>query len=115
MDFESTFSFLFFAVFALLVGAFIFKMIKHGGLKAAFFDAPIERTVGEVAGASGKLMSMAVKVHILGGGAPDKAIGLEFVAKSIGSYQMTPITLSASEAKKLATLLQSATAGRSPT
>lgn len=73
------------------------------------FGAPIERTIGEVAGGGVKLMTIAVKVHTLGGGAPDKAIGLEFVAKSFASYQMMPVTLSSSEAKKLATLLQSAT------
>jgi hypothetical protein len=56
-------------------------------------------------------MSIAVKVHTLGGDSTEKAIGLEFVAKSIASYEMMPVTLSVAEAKKLATLLQAATSG----
>jgi hypothetical protein len=111
MDFESIFPFLFFVVFALVAGSFIYKIFKHGGFKAAMFGAPIARTVGEVQGGGIKFMNIAVKVHTLGGDSPEKAIGLEFVAKSIASYQMMPVTLSASEAKKLATLLQSATTG----
>ena len=109
MNFESAFPFMFFAVFALVAGSLIYKLFKHGGLKAAMFGAPIAHTVGEVEGGGVRFMSMTVKVHTLGGGSPEKAIGLEFVAKSIASYQMMPVTLSAAEAKKLAILLQSAT------
>jgi hypothetical protein len=109
MSTDSSFEFVFFAIFALVAGSFIYKIFKHGGLKAAMFGAPIERTVGEVKGGGVKFMTIAVKVHTLDGDSPEKAIGLEFVAKSIASYQMMPVTLSASEAKKLATLLTSAT------
>ena len=108
MNFESISPFLVVAVFALVLGSFVFKIFKHGGLKAAIFGAPIERTVGEVKGGGVKFMSIAVKVHTLGGGSSEKAIGLEFVAKSFASYEMMPVTLSVSEAKKLATLIQSA-------
>jgi hypothetical protein len=113
MNFENTFQYLFFAMFALVAGSFIFRIIKHGGLKAAMFGAPISRTVGEVQGGGVKFMNITVKVHTLGGGSTEKAIGLEFVAKSVASYQMMPVTLSATEAKKLATLLQVATSGSS--
>ena len=111
MNLEDVSSILFYAVFALVVGSLIFKIIKHGGLKAAMFGAPIERTIGEVVGGGVKLMNIAVRVHKLGGGTPDKAIGIEFVAKSFASYQMMPVTLSVTEAKKLSMLLQSATTG----
>jgi len=112
MNFEDIFPFFFFVVFALVIGSFIYKIFKHGGFKAAMFGAPIERTVGEVHGSGVKFMNIAVKVHTLGGDSTEKAIGLEFVAKSIASYQMMPVTLSASEARKLATLLQTATSIR---
>ena len=111
MNLEKIFPFLFFAVFALVVGSFIYKVLKHGGLKAAMFGAPIASTIGEVKGGGVKFMNIAVKVHTLGGGSTDKAVGLELVAKSVASYQMMPVTLSVSEAKKLVTLLQSATSG----
>ena|SRR5579863_8238455 len=101
---------LFLIVFVLIAGRFLFKAMKFGGMKAAMFGAPIESTVGEVAGAGSGIMSVAVKVHRLDGGA-QKTVGLELVAKSVASYQMLPITLSAADAKKLIQLLDAATTG----
>ncbi len=111
MNLENNFQYIFFAIIAFVAGSFIFKILKHGGLKAAMFGAPIAQTLGEVEGGGVKFMSVKVRVHTLGGGSEEKSIGLEFVAKSVASYQMLPVTLSATEAKKLATLLQSATSG----
>ena len=110
MNSESFFPIFFFAVFALIVGSFLYKMHKHGGFKAAMFGAPIERTVGEVAGGGVKLMNVGIKVHKLSGGR-DKTVGVELVAKSVASYQMMPVTLSAAEARRLITLLENATGG----
>ncbi len=103
---------LFYIVFAAVVGVMLFRIIKHGGFKAAIFGASIESTIGEVNGGGSKLMKMVVKVHKLGGGDPEKAIGLELVTKSIGSYQMTPVSLSVSEAKALVKLLETAVGGK---
>ena len=101
--------FIFFAFLAFVIGLFVFKIFKNGGFKAAMFGAPIVRTVGEIAASSpSRIMSVAVKVHVLGGESPDKAVGLEFVAKSFASYQMMPVSLSKIEAKKLIMLLESA-------
>ena len=111
MNFDSLAQILFFSFFTLFIGTFIYRRFKYGSIKAAIFGAPIERTLGEVDGGSGKIMSIKVKVHRLGGDAPDKAIGLEFVAKSLTSYEMMPVTLSVSEAKKLAILIKSAAGG----
>lgn len=108
---EFKFEYIFIAVFALVIGSFIYKIIKHGGLKAAMFGAGIKTTVGEVSGNGPKLMSLSLKVHELDQ-SPEKAVGLELVAKSFGSYQMTPITLSVSEAKKLSVLINSVTHGK---
>ena len=94
------------AVFALVT---LFRVFTYGGLRAAMFHAPIKRTVGEVSGSGTKIMSTAVKVHALGGDSSEKAVGLEFVAKSFAGYQTRPVTLSTSEAMKLARLLQAAT------
>jgi hypothetical protein len=112
MSFDAVIPYLFFAVFAAVAGSFIVKIVRHGGFRAALFGAPLERTVGEVRGGGTRFMNIAVRVHVLGGGEAEKAVGLELVAKSFASYQMTPVTLSAAEARKLALLLQSATAGR---
>ena len=56
-------------------------------------------------------MKTALKVHVLDA-APEKAVGLEFVAKSIASYQMMPFSMSLAEARKLIAHLQAATEGR---
>ena len=73
------------------------------------FGAGIRLTVGEVKGKGWSLMSekTTLKVHVLDA-APEKAVGLEFVAKSIASYQMTPFSMSATEARKLIAHLQAA-------
>jgi len=105
--------FIFFSFFAFAIGSFVFKIFKNGGFKAAMFGAPLVRTVGEVAASSpSRLMSAVVKVYVLGGESPDKAVGLEVVAKSFASYQMMPVSLSKEEARKLIMLLESATNGR---
>ena len=107
---EFKFEYIFFAIFAIVIGSLLFKVIKHGGFKAAMFGAGIKHTVGEVSGSGPKLMNMSVKVHELDG-YPDKAIGLELVAKSVASYQMTPIALSITQAKELSELISSITNG----
>jgi len=99
---------LFWVFFLGVAGYLVFRMIRYGGFKAAMFGARIEKTLGEVAGHPQPPGSVRLKVHLLGGGSPDKAVGLELVAKSVASYQMTPITLSVAETKKLVSLLQSA-------
>jgi len=101
--------FIFIAFFALVVGSFAYKIFKNGGFKAAMFGAPIRRTEGEVEGtSSSRIMSVTVRVHVLGGDSPDKKVGLEFVAKSFASYQMLPVALSTVETRKLIALLESA-------
>jgi hypothetical protein len=57
------------------------------------------------------MVSTGLKVHVLGN-PPDRAVGIEFVAKSVASYQMIPIALSVSDAKSLIGLLQTAVSGR---
>ena len=98
---------IFIVVLGATVAFFLFNFVKFGGFKAAMFGARIERTVGEAQGSDGHIMKTLVRVHVLDGG-PDKAVGLEFVARSFTSYQMTPITLSSSQARDLIRQLQSA-------
>src|SRR5262245_55983824 len=99
----------FFAVFAVVVGYFAYRMVRHGGLKGAMFGARIERTVGEVPGERQAGMRVALKVHALSRDNSENLVGIELVAKSFASYQMTPVTLSVHEAQQLASLLQNAT------
>jgi hypothetical protein len=106
---QNVFPFIFFGVFALIVVSFVTKIIRNGGLKGALFGAPIKRTVGEVAATSpSRMMSVTVRVHNLGGNSSDKAVGLEFVARSFASYQMMPVSMSKVDARKLIMLLEAA-------
>jgi hypothetical protein len=104
---DQIFPFIFGAVFLAIVVTMARGFFAHGGFKGMMFGAGIRRTVGEVEGAGKSMMKTALKVHVLDG-SPDRAIGLEFVAKSVASYQMLPISLSASEARRLVAHLQTA-------
>lgn len=91
---------LFFAGLTWVVGGTIYYVVKYRGFAAAGFGARIERTVGQFDLGNG----MRVKVHKLGGAAPDREIGIEFVQSGLS---ILVIPLSVSKAQKLATLIQS--------
>jgi hypothetical protein len=110
MDFDASYVFVGFLV--LVVGMFLLKIIKHSGFKGALFGASIGRTLGEVSSGGGKLGKTLIKIHTLQGDSDDKAVGVEFVAKSFASYQMMPCSLSVAETRKLISLLESAVRGR---
>jgi hypothetical protein len=95
----------FFAGFAVLLGIFAYRILKYGGWKAAMFGGCIERTVGEVRG-TGQGGNVKLRVHALSDDSEDRAVGIELVATTIGSYQMLPITRSAEGVQKLIGLLQ---------
>ena len=99
---------LFFVVFAAIIAYFGYRMIRHGGFKAAMFGARIERTLGEVPGEKQGPMNIALKVHALRRNDSERLIGIELVTKTFASYQMMPITLSVTQAQQLASLLQNA-------
>lgn len=107
MSIEQIFPFLFGAAFLAVLVHFGRGFFKHGGFKGMLFGARIRRTVGEVEGAKTLMMKAGLKVHALDGG-PEKAIGVELVARSMASYQMMPVTLSVPEARKLIAHLQAA-------
>lgn len=108
---DKIFDILFPGIFFLVAGFFVYRIIKNKGIKSAMFSAHINTTVGEVSGIGQSMIDTMVKVHTLGNSGKTEGIGLEFVAKSMLSYQMVPISLSVSEAKNLINLLELATAG----
>lgn len=112
MWFNTLFPFLFIGIFVFVIGSFAIKFFRYGGFKAALFGARIERTLGEVSGGGMVFGSMTVKVHALDGDTPEKAVGLELIAKTFASYHVMPVTLSASETMHLASLLQTAAMGK---
>ncbi len=101
-DFSAMF---FWLVFGGLFVLFAFNIIRRGGFKGAIFNARVARTVGEVEGEGPVLAKARVKVHLLEKNA-ERMIGLEFVSTSLASYEMMPLMLSASETRKLITVLE---------
>ena len=111
MGADSVFFAVFVAICALAIVsviAIVLKIIRKGGFKAALFGAPIQNTVGEIKGANHFWTRSSVKVHRLNSISPDTAVGLEIVGRTFGSFQLIPVSLSAEQAKELATLLTSA-------
>lgn len=98
-------SILFWLVFAGMLLYFGFNIIRRGGLKGAFFDATITRTVGVVEAAGVKLVTQRIKVRTLGRN-NESLIGIEVVSKAIGSYELRPVALSKDQAQRLVTLLR---------
>jgi hypothetical protein len=102
------------AVFVAIIAYFLYRMVRYKGFRGSMFGAEIIRTLGEVEGRKMGPMRLVLRVHALRSqDAPDKNVGLEFVAKSLLGYQMTPIALSNTEAMQLVGLLQRAVEGKS--
>ncbi len=106
MHFETP-TLIFFAIFAIIVGSFAYKALKYGGFTAAMLGGRIEQTVGEVRG-MGRGATVKLRVHSITDDDGDRAVGIELVATTVGSYQMLPITLSERGARDLIGLVQEA-------
>jgi hypothetical protein len=102
MDIDSLFDKFFWVIFAVVLGTFAWKVLRHGGMRGAMFGSRIERLVGEVEGEKQAMHSFKVRVHKLAGSEDKGTVELELVAKSVASYQMTPVTLSREAALHLA-------------
>ncbi len=94
----------FFLFGAWIAVSIIYNVVKYGGLAAAGFRAPVERTVGQCTLDNGTTL----KVHRLGGGSPERAIGVEFVQHGL---PVLVVALSVSEAQKFAALVELAAGG----
>lgn len=95
------------AVFAAVIGFMLIRFMRYG-FKGAMFGARVQRAVGEATATTSGPISTVMRVHVLERGDPDRAVGIELFTKALLGYSMVPVTLSQSEARKLAALLQSA-------
>ncbi|MBI2174918.1 MAG: hypothetical protein HYU33_06960 [Candidatus Omnitrophica bacterium] len=106
---DTLFENLFWVIFVGFALFFGYRILKHKGFKGAMFGARIVNTIGEVSGKSQGPISVLLKVHSLGSDAPHEIlVGIEVVAKSFASWQMMPVTLTASETQQLMSLLERA-------
>jgi hypothetical protein len=78
--------------------------------KSKMFGGRILQTLGSVSGNGKGSVSVELKIHLLEDSKSNdgKAIGIEIVAKSLLSYQITPCTLSTEKCVELQRLLSRA-------
>jgi len=90
------FQLIFFGVFALVVGSFLFARLKYGSWTGAFLKGSIEQTYGEVLLSGGIASSQVLKVVELRDGNGQAFVGLVITAKARRSPVMcgAPNTIS---------------------
>jgi hypothetical protein len=99
---------IFFAVFALVAGSFLFKRLKYGSWTGAFLKGSVEQTYGEVLLSGGMVSSQVLKVVDLRDDNGEAFVGLVITAKAPLAASMTPFRLSKDQARELAGLLSMA-------
>ena len=106
MDF---FPVIFFAIFVLVGGRFIYGRIKHGSWTGAFLGGSIDRTFGELQLSKGLTSSQTLKVVSLSDASGrEDFVGLVFTAKAPLGASMQPFKLTKAQAQELATYLSMA-------
>jgi hypothetical protein len=99
------FQLIFFGVFALVAGSFLFGRLKYGSWTGAFLKGSIEQTYGEVLLSGGLASSQVLKVVELRDGNGQAFVGLVITAKAPLAASMTPYRLSKDQARELSRLL----------
>jgi hypothetical protein len=99
------FQVIFFAVFALVAGTFVFGRLKYGSWTGAFLKGSIEQTYGEILLSGGVANSQVLNVVKLRDGNGEAFLGLAFTAKAPLGASMTPYRLSQEQARELSGLL----------
>ena len=101
------------AIFLLVFGMFIYRLVRFKSLRGVFFNAPVLAKVGEIECDKQGRTHLMLRVHILGDNeSQNKAVGLELVTKGFGEFDMSMATLTATQARALAVLLERAASGR---
>jgi len=108
MELDNLFPLIFAAIVVVVGGRFLYGRIKHGSWTGSFLKGRIERTVGEVALASG-VTTQTLAVHSMRADSGEDAfVALVFVAKAPLGASMQPFKLTRSQARELAQYLTQA-------
>ena len=102
------FKFLFYGVFALVAGSFIYGRLKYGTWTGALLKGSIERTYGEILITSSVASSQALKVVELRNTSGESFVGLIVTSRAPLAAGMTPYRLSKFQARQLSDLLSEA-------
>ncbi len=96
-----------FVVFIGVAAYMVYQIYKNGGFKNALFGANKGAEIGKVDGLTRFGVASSIRVHKMRDTNTDEAIvGIELVHKARLSYSMQPFSLSTSDARELAKLLQ---------
>jgi hypothetical protein len=105
------FDYIFFPIVGLVLAYMLYQVVRNKGFRGAMFGARVAGTVGELDLGRRGMVRTRLKVHRLESkNTNSPEVGLEFVASTIGSWQMIPVALTKSEALELSTLLAQAAA-----
>jgi hypothetical protein len=104
--------YIFFAVFGAVVLHLLYQVISKGGFRGAIFGAPVIRTIGAMDLGRKGLLRTRVKVHCLEARENDSpSVGIEVVHSTVGSFSMSPVSLTREQARELSVLLSQAANG----
>jgi hypothetical protein len=99
---------IFFAIFVLVAGHFIYGRLKYGSWSGAFLKGSITRTVGEV-DLTGGIGTQKLTVQLMSSSDhSEEFVGLVVVAKVALAASMQPYKLSKIQARELAAYLNQA-------
>jgi len=94
---------IFFAIFALIGGHFLYGRVKYGSWTGAFLKGSIAQTVGEVELARGMSGTQKLTVQLMKGSEEsEEFVGLVVVSKAALAASMQPYKLSKAQARELA-------------
>lgn len=100
---------IFFVVFALILGRFLYGRLKYGSWTGSFLKGSMARTVGEIELSGGMSGTQTLKVHTMKGSEGEgDFVALVIVAKAALAVSMTPYKLSKGQAQELAKYLNQA-------
>jgi hypothetical protein len=91
-------------VFGAVLVPTIYKAVRNRGLRGAMFGAPLLQKIGELELSRGGLTKTKLRVHALD--PRDRVdgphVGIEVVRSTFASWEMSPVSLTRSEARQLA-------------
>ena len=100
---------IFFAIFAVVVGRFLYGRFKYGSWTGSFLKGRIERTVGEVELSKSMASTQTLNIHAMKSYEGDEDfVGLVVVSKAALGASMQPYKLSKAQAQQLASFLNQA-------
>jgi len=104
--------YIFLGIFGAVVIHLLYQAISKGGLRGALFGAPVIRTVGAIdLGRKGPFRTTLNVLCLEARASDSPTVGIEVVYSTIGSFSMSPVSLTREQAQELSALLSRAANG----